>query len=210
VRGVSQKFKRIGNRYNIRTIFRTKHTLKSTFTRSRLERDPLQTAQRIYSIPCECGRSYIGETGRRLAVRLHAQRHNVQQSLLEKSELAQHVYKERHRAGWDEARIWKLKVTAGIENTRSRAIWHAQPIQSANPVWTFLLSGSPLLAMRLPVHREDLYDVTDSSCVSIRFQSRVFTFYSTDGTTGRYYMSSQNVSISLHWCSCTWFCGLCS
>jgi hypothetical protein len=34
------------------------------------ERDPQQTAQRVYSIPCECGRSYTGETGRPLAVRL--------------------------------------------------------------------------------------------------------------------------------------------
>jgi hypothetical protein len=29
-----------------------------------------QTIQCIYSIPRECGRSYIGETGRPLAVRL--------------------------------------------------------------------------------------------------------------------------------------------
>jgi hypothetical protein len=33
-------------------------------------RDPQQTAQCVYSIPCECGRSYIGETGRPLTVRL--------------------------------------------------------------------------------------------------------------------------------------------
>jgi hypothetical protein len=56
--------------------------------------------------------------------------------------------------------FWKLKVTAGIANTKNRPIWHAHPIQSANPVWTFLSSGSPLSAMRLPVHREDQYDVT--------------------------------------------------
>jgi hypothetical protein len=45
--------------------------------------------------------------------------------------------------------------------------------------------------MRFLTHREDLYDVTDSSWVSIRFQSRVFRFYSTDDANGRYYMSSQ-------------------
>jgi hypothetical protein len=33
---------------------------------------------------------------------------------------------------------------------------------SSNPIWTFLPSGSHLSAMRLPIHREDQYDLTDS------------------------------------------------
>jgi predicted GIY-YIG superfamily endonuclease len=47
--------------------------------KTRPERDLLQTAQCIYSIPCECGRSYIGETGRPLAVRLREHRHNLKE-----------------------------------------------------------------------------------------------------------------------------------
>jgi hypothetical protein len=70
VKIVSEKFKRIGNRYNIRTIFKTKHKFRSSVMNIRPERDTQQTAQCVYSIPCECGRSYIGETGRPLAVRL--------------------------------------------------------------------------------------------------------------------------------------------
>jgi hypothetical protein len=62
VKGVSEKFKRIGNPYNIRTIIKTKHTHRSSLMKTRPERDLLQTAQCIYNIPCECGISYIGET----------------------------------------------------------------------------------------------------------------------------------------------------
>jgi hypothetical protein len=51
----------------------------------RLERDAQQTAQCIYRIPCECGRSYIGETGRPLAMRLHEHRHNLKEGTPEKS-----------------------------------------------------------------------------------------------------------------------------
>jgi hypothetical protein len=47
VKGVSEKFKRLGNCYNIRTIFRTKHTLQSSLMKTRLERDPQQMAQFI-------------------------------------------------------------------------------------------------------------------------------------------------------------------
>jgi hypothetical protein len=42
-------------------------------------------AQCVYSITCECVRSYIGEAGRLLAVRLSGCRHNLKEGLLEKS-----------------------------------------------------------------------------------------------------------------------------
>jgi predicted GIY-YIG superfamily endonuclease len=77
--------------------------------KTRPEGSPLQTAQCIYSIPCECGRSYIGETGRSLAVRLREHRHNLKEGLLEKSKLAQQAYEEGQNVGWDEARILEIK-----------------------------------------------------------------------------------------------------
>jgi hypothetical protein len=88
VEGVSEKFKCIGNRYNTGTIFKTEHTLRSSLMKTRLERDPQQMAECIYSIPCECGRSYIGETGRPLAMRL---------------------CEEGHSVGWDEAGILEIE-----------------------------------------------------------------------------------------------------
>jgi hypothetical protein len=69
------------NRYNIRTTFKTKHTFRSSLMKTRLQRDPQQMAQCISSIPCECGRSCIGETGRPVAVRLREHRHILQQGL---------------------------------------------------------------------------------------------------------------------------------
>jgi hypothetical protein len=42
-KGVSQKFRRIGKRYHIRKIFKTKHALKSSLMKTRPERDPKQT-----------------------------------------------------------------------------------------------------------------------------------------------------------------------
>jgi hypothetical protein len=44
VKGVSEKLKRTGNRYSIRMIFRTKHTLMSSLLKTRLERNPQQMA----------------------------------------------------------------------------------------------------------------------------------------------------------------------
>jgi hypothetical protein len=67
VKGISEKLKHVSNHYNIRTVFRTKHTLRSSLIRTRPERCLLQMVHCICIIPCECGRSYTDETGRPLA-----------------------------------------------------------------------------------------------------------------------------------------------
>jgi hypothetical protein len=71
VKSVSEKLKHIGNWYNIRTIFKIKQTLRSSHMKTRQERDLQQTAQCIYTIPCDCGTSYISKPGRPLAMQLH-------------------------------------------------------------------------------------------------------------------------------------------
>jgi hypothetical protein len=68
VKGIAEKFRRIGNRFQIRTIFKTKHTLRSTLMKTGPIRNAQQTKKCVYSIPCECGRCYIGETSRSLEV----------------------------------------------------------------------------------------------------------------------------------------------
>jgi hypothetical protein len=78
-----------------------------------LERDRQETALCVHSIHCECARNYIGKTGRPLAIWLHEYRHNIKDDLLEKSKLAQPVYK---------LELYKLMIRAGIENARNRPI----------------------------------------------------------------------------------------
>jgi hypothetical protein len=105
MKGISDKFKRIGNRYNIRTIFKTKHTLKNTLMRTRPMSDPQLTAHCIYNIPCKCGRSYVGKTGRPLSIRIGEHKLNLKNGLLDKSKLAQHAFEEGHQISWNEPKI---------------------------------------------------------------------------------------------------------
>jgi hypothetical protein len=65
--------------------------------------------QCVYSFPCECDRSCIGETDRSLAVWFCEHRHNLKEGLLERSKLAQHAYEEGHSVVWDEARILEIE-----------------------------------------------------------------------------------------------------
>jgi hypothetical protein len=61
-------------------------------------------------IPCECGRSYYGETGSPLAVWLQAHGHNLKDGLIEKFELDQHDYEECHQIRWNEDRIQQIET----------------------------------------------------------------------------------------------------
>ena len=73
-RGFSEKFKRISNIYNIKTVFKTGHSLRNSLMRTRPITATQETANCICNFPYECGRSYIVGTGRQRAVRL--QEHN--------------------------------------------------------------------------------------------------------------------------------------
>jgi hypothetical protein len=101
--------------------------------------------------------------------------HNLQQGLLEKSKLTQHAYEEGHRAGWDDARVLEIESNSRYRKYKESA--HMTCLTSS--------------AMRFLTHRVDLYNLRDSSLVSIRVQSRGLRCYTTDGASGRYHMSSQ-------------------
>jgi hypothetical protein len=106
----------------------------------RPEIDPQQTAKCIYSIPCECGRSFIGETGRPLALQLRERRHNLKEGLLEKLKLAQHAYKEGHKVGWDKARI--LDIESHSRYRKYKEVAHMAC--SINPISQLSLDISPI------------------------------------------------------------------
>jgi hypothetical protein len=78
-------------------------------------------AQCVYSIHCECGRSYIGETGSHLAVQLRELRHNLKEGLIGKSNLPQHAYERGHSVGWDKARILEIESNSRYRKYKESA-----------------------------------------------------------------------------------------
>jgi hypothetical protein len=106
----------------------------------------------VYSIQCECSRSYTGKTGRRLAVRLCERKHNLKDGLLEDSELAQHACKEEHRNMWHEARILDTQgigphsVIVCLTNRIS------QPSLDIIPIWIPLTIDAVITSKRSPCH----------------------------------------------------------
>jgi hypothetical protein len=101
MRCASWKFKGIANRYNTNTVFKMRHTLRSSLMRTRSISDSEKTANCIYCISCECGRNYIEFTGRHWEVGLWEHSRNLEVGHLERSKLAHHLFKENRRALWE-------------------------------------------------------------------------------------------------------------
>jgi hypothetical protein len=75
--------------------------------RTRPHRKVQDMRQCIYSIPYECGRSYIRETGRPLGIRI---REHIKQGLMEKSRLTKHAYEEGHHIQWKDAKAVQIET----------------------------------------------------------------------------------------------------
>jgi len=113
--------------------------------RTRPISDPQQTAHFIYSIPCECGRSYIGETGRPLSVRIGEHKINLKNGLLDKSKLAQHAFEEGHQISWNEAKILQIERNSRSRKYKESALMAcmnnpiSQPSLEISPIWIPLI-----------------------------------------------------------------------
>jgi hypothetical protein len=108
----------------------------------------------IYSIPCKCGRSFVGETGRTLAVCFREHRHSLRVGLLEKQKLAHHACEEGHRVGWEKARISEIECDGRCRKYKVSAHMAFGLVGLVNPVWSFLPFGFLISTNRSPTHRE--------------------------------------------------------
>jgi predicted GIY-YIG superfamily endonuclease len=96
----------------------------------------------IYSIPCQCGKEYIGETGRPLTTRVKEHRALLKKGETATSKLVEHAWNTKHDFLWDKAKPfgretrWKarkfheaLEMYMGGENVISA------PSMDVDPVW---------------------------------------------------------------------------
>ena len=64
VKEVSEPLRRCLQQQGIRAVFKSDTTLRSHLVRPKDTVDPAKQHGVVYRIPCECGKDYIGETGR--------------------------------------------------------------------------------------------------------------------------------------------------
>ena len=70
IQGLSEKITKTCHRFNVKTAFMSRPTLRNLLCRVKGKPPPEARLGIVYSVPCNCGRIYIGETGRCLSVRI--------------------------------------------------------------------------------------------------------------------------------------------
>ena len=143
--GISEKLRRIGNKYCIRTAFRSSTTLRSILTKTRPPNQTQESKNCIYNIPCESGKRYIRETCRPLQTRVKEHKQNITNGEIDKSKIAEHSWGQKHRFQWDKASIISKEGNSRIRKLKESAFIHctdhviSQPSIDMSPIWLPLI-----------------------------------------------------------------------
>jgi hypothetical protein len=65
---------------------------------------------RVYRIPCECGRVYIGQTGRSVDIRLKERQRHIRLEHPDNSAVAEHIIDQGHRIQFHNSSILAMKT----------------------------------------------------------------------------------------------------
>ncbi|XP_071441632.1 uncharacterized protein [Hetaerina americana] len=100
---VSGKISRILRNHNIRTVHLPPKKLRQVLVRAK---DPAGLKlPGVYSIPCECGEEYIGETGRTIETRIKEHKRHLRLYQPSKSAVAEHAIDCDHAIRWEETKM---------------------------------------------------------------------------------------------------------
>ena len=130
VAGLSESYARILKKYNIQTAMKPALTLRQCLVHPKDKRPLGDTVEAVYKISCkQCPKTYVGETGRKLSVRLKEHREDVEkasqaiytrsqrkasETTFHKSALSDHATQSNHLIDWDSTKV------VGRESNRQR------------------------------------------------------------------------------------------
>ena len=121
IQGLSEKITKTCRRFNIKTAFTSRPTLRNLLCHVKGKPPPEARLGIVYGVPCNCGRTYIGETGRCLSVRIQEHKRAVR-ILDTRNTLATHIAEfPDHSIEWEKSSIkeyesnwYRRKVKEGI------------------------------------------------------------------------------------------------
>ena len=116
VKGLAERIQKICSPYDIRTVSTSGSTLQRCLFRVKPPTE-FNMKNCVYSIPCSHGKIYKGETGCLLKVRLEEHQKAVVRGEIEKSGMADHIWKEKrnHLPLWNE-----VEIIDSVEHLRIR------------------------------------------------------------------------------------------
>ena len=123
IQGTIDKIANILRKKQIRVIFSPFNTLCGILYHSKDQADPKKN-KGVYSIPCDCGKVYIGETGRSVLIRLKEHIADISHGRIKNSALAEHSITSKHHILMED-----VKVIANIDHYTRRRVREAIEIE---------------------------------------------------------------------------------
>ena len=96
VKGVSEVLRRCLQQQGVRAIFKSDTTLRSHLVRPKDVPELTKQDGVVYKIPCECGKVYIGETGRAMHERIKEHDRDIRFVLKQNSAVSEHANETGH------------------------------------------------------------------------------------------------------------------
>ena len=93
---------------NIRTAFSSKRTLRHELVRVKERVESLNIKGVVYKVDCECGHTYIGETGQSLSVRIKEHKRAVQSGDTNNG-ISLDANTTMHSIKWKDAKILEIE-----------------------------------------------------------------------------------------------------
>ena len=103
--GVSEPLRRCLQQQGIRAVVKSDTTLRSHLVRPKDTVDPAKQDGVVYRIPCECGKVYIGETGRSIRERIKEHDRDIRLARTQISAVSEHANKIGHHPLWNEVKF---------------------------------------------------------------------------------------------------------
>ena len=105
VKGLSEQLRRCLQQQGVRAVFKSETTLRSQLVRPKDAVDPAKQDGVVYRIPCECGKVYIGETGRPMQDRIKEHDRDIRLARTETSTVSEHAHNTGHKSLWNEVKF---------------------------------------------------------------------------------------------------------
>ena len=105
IKGVSEVLRRCLQQQGIRTVFKSDTTLRSHLVRPKDALEPTKQDGVVYKIPCECGKVYIGETGRVMQDRIKEHDRDIWLVRTQTSTVSEHANETGHLPIWKEVKF---------------------------------------------------------------------------------------------------------
>ena len=114
IKGVSKILRRCPQHQGIWTILKSYITLMPHLVQPKHALEPLKQNSVVYKIPCECGKVYMGETGRSIRERIKEHGRDIRFVRTQTRAVLEHANEKRHIPIWSDAKFITHRVKEAI------------------------------------------------------------------------------------------------